>query len=293
MPGQALLSDAAMAAYNQHVSYVRSPILKPLLSPAQPQFYDSAAVGENEAGSYTLELPASRPGTARCPYIVAQLDDYQGLARQDFRWRPPLTFSLRARMLNAHVPGTWGFGLWNDPFAMGVGGWGLRLPVLPNAAWFFYASPPNYLSFRDDLPAQGFLAAVFRSSQIPTPWLALASPLLGMCLAPLTARLLRRWIAHFVRQDALALDEFPFLTPARLAEWHVYRITWRAEAVEFFVDGQRLLTTSVSPRGPLGLVLWLDNQYAAFRPDGQIAFGALPLASGSRLEAADLMLTNA
>ena len=24
-----------------------------------------------------------------------------------------------------------------------------------------------------------------------------------------------------------------------------------------------------------GLVLWIDNQYAAFRPDGEVAFGSL------------------
>jgi len=31
----------------------------------------------------------------------------------------------------------------------------------------------------------------------------------------------------------------------------------------------------VSPRPPLGLVIWIDNQYAAFTPDGKIGFGVL------------------
>ncbi|HEY9819007.1 MAG TPA: hypothetical protein V6D20_24830, partial [Candidatus Obscuribacterales bacterium] len=39
------------------------------------------------------------------------------------------------------------------------------------------------------------------------------------------------------------------------------------------VDGQTVLDTSVTPRGPLGLVLWIDNQYAAFPPDGRLKYG--------------------
>jgi hypothetical protein len=31
----------------------------------------------------------------------------------------------------------------------------------------------------------------------------------------------------------------------------------------------------VSPRPPLGLVIWIDNQYAAFTPNGRIGFGVL------------------
>jgi hypothetical protein len=51
----------------------------------------------------------------------------------------------------------------------------LRLPALPNTAWFFFASPPNYLSLRDDLPAQGALAAVFRSPRLPASLLVLGA----------------------------------------------------------------------------------------------------------------------
>jgi hypothetical protein len=35
--------------------------------------------------------------------------------------------------------GTAGFGFWNDPFLMT----GARLPALPRAIWFFYASAPS------------------------------------------------------------------------------------------------------------------------------------------------------
>ena len=83
---------------------------------------------------------------------------YARLPRREFSARPPLTFSLRARASSESIPGTWGFGLWNDPFglSLGFGGNPFSLPALPNAIWFFHASPKNYLSFREDKPAQGF-----------------------------------------------------------------------------------------------------------------------------------------
>ena len=79
-----------------------------------------------------------------------------------------VTISLQARASHQEIPGTWGFGLWNDPFGMKLGFGGKHLlPALPNAAWFFFASPPNHLSLRNDLPANGALAATFRSPPIP------------------------------------------------------------------------------------------------------------------------------
>jgi hypothetical protein len=33
--------------------------------------------------------------------------------------------------------------------------------------------------------------------------------------------------------------------------------------------------SQVSPRPPLGLVIWIDNQFAAFTPEGKIGFGVL------------------
>jgi hypothetical protein len=42
------------------------------------------------------------------------------------------------------------------------------------------------------------------------------------------------------------------------------------------VDEVDVLDTRASPRGPLGLVIWIDNQYAAFTPQGRLAWGVLP-----------------
>ena len=41
------------------------------------------------------------------------------------------------------------------------------------------------------------------------------------------------------------------------------------------VDGVQVFESPVSPNPPLGLVIWIDNQYAAFTPEGKISFGVL------------------
>src|SRR5688572_33443995 len=127
-----------------------------------PRFTPDAGVEEISSGSaYRLSISA---GSAQ-KYRLAQLDDYTQIPRSRFPLRFPLNFSLRARVSSNSIPGTWGFGLWNDPFglSLGFGGNPFRLPMLPNAVWFFSASAHNYLSFTDDKPAQGFLAQTFRA----------------------------------------------------------------------------------------------------------------------------------
>ena len=39
--------------------------------------------------------------------------------------------------------------------------------------------------------------------------------------------------------------------------------------------GSIIHTTPVAPHGPLGLVIWIDNQYAALPPTGGLRFGTL------------------
>jgi len=216
---------------------------------------------------WRLTIPAGGTRT----YRLAQLDDYSRLPRQQFPRSTPLSLRLEARVSSTAIPGTWGFGLWNDPFSMGSfqAGAGRLLPALPQAAWFFYASPPNSLSLRDDRPAVGFLMATFRSLQLPSILLApavLALPLLAWRWA---ARRLRRFGRVFVGQDACLLDRDP-------TEWHSYGLDWEASRVAFSVDGGEVFQTELAPQGRLGLVIWIDNQYAAFRPDGTVAYGRLP-----------------
>jgi hydroxyethylthiazole kinase-like uncharacterized protein yjeF len=184
---------------------------------------------------------------------------------------------------SSEIPGTHGFGLWNDPFSFSLGfGSGNLLPALPNAAWFFFASPPNYLSFRDDLPANGALAATFRSPPIPT-WLA-STGLIGipLLMIPPVARLARKIASRVIRQDAAQLNHDP-------TEWHSYRLEWQVDNVSFYLDENIVLSTEISPQGPLGFVLWIDNQYAAWTPEGRMKYGTLPSPSGW-LEVKDLTI---
>lgn len=231
---------------------------------------------------WNLRLSASQESK----YQLAQLDNYHQLVRRDFGHQWPLTFALRARASHKDLPGTWGFGLWNDPFglSLGFGGRAWRLPALPNAAWFFFASPQNHLALRTELPGSGQLAAVFRSPRIPSLLLAPAALALPMLALRPASRWLRKQTARLVAQDAvsLGLDLDPTI-------WHDYTLNWQSDFVEFTIDERVVLRTSISPRGPLGLVLWIDNQFAAWRPDGGIGYGVLPT-QDSWLEIQDLRL---
>ncbi len=74
-------------------------------------------------------------------------------------------------------------------------------------------------------------------------------------------------------------------------QWHRYQIDWREKRVSFLVDDVLVLETSVSPHPPLGLVIWIDNQYAAFTPEGKIGFGVLENPEPAWLEIKDLEIT--
>ena len=219
-----------------------------------------------DAETWRLEIPAG----SKSHYRLAQMDDYTGRSRQSFLWQPPFQITWKVRASSKEIQGTWGFGLWNDPFSasLGLGGADRRFPALPEAAWFFFASLQNYLSLRDDLPAQGFLAATFRSAPVSPVWLSLGSPLLVGLLLPGVNRLGRKMARKLVRQDAVLVNFDP-------TDWHTYSLGWAEQGVRMEVDGQVILNTPVTPRRRLGLVLWIDNQYAAWTPEGQVRMGSL------------------
>jgi hypothetical protein len=205
-------------------------------------------------------------------YRYAQVDDYSVLARDRFLWREPSTLTLRCRVSNNALPGTWGFGFWNDPFsfALGLGGMGHRLPALPNCAWFFYASPENYLSFANGLPGNGFLAQTFSAPRIPS--ILLAPGLFGiplLLIKPISKWLRANMAGKLISEDAKRLE-------LDATQWHAYRLQWGKNRVEFSIDGETVFSTGVSPQGPLGLVIWIDNQFAAWKPDGSLGAGTLP-----------------
>lgn len=217
--------------------------------------------------SWRLEIPAN----AKYGYRLAQLDDHGALRRQAFPWQPPLRLRLQARVSAPLIPGTWGFGLWNDPFnfLIAYNQLGPRLPALPQAVWFFHASPQNYLSFRNDLPANGLLTATFSSKKTPTVGLALASPILLLTLLPGTTQVVRKLLRRVVRQDASLIH-------TNVTEWHEYSMEWEIGYVRFSLDGTKILQTEISPPGPLSLVIWVDNRYASLPPRGRLRYGTLP-----------------
>lgn len=240
-----------------------------------------ARVVQLEPGYWHLEIPAN----LKRGYRLAQLDDHGGVRRRDFRWKPPLTLTLQARVSAQDLPGTWGFGFWNDPFSFLLGSEGFvqRLPALPDAAWFFHASSESYLSFRDDLPASGYLGATFRSTQFSPLWLALASPILALTLIPGAAQLVRKLLRHVIEQDASQIE-------TDVTAWHTYGLDWDTGQVRYWIDGNKIAQTDVAPPGPLSLVLWIDNQYAALSPKSGIRYGTLPNKEPAWLEIRNFVL---
>jgi hypothetical protein len=259
----------------------------------QPRYSPGAKVTPTENG-WHLEIPAGEAGF----YRLAQLDDYATLSRSRFPLKTSATLSLRCRVSDltpsperrGELPGTWGFGFWNDPFALSFGlqGTARRLPVLPNACWFFHASAENHLSFRSPIaapatgePQGGFLAQTFSSPKIPS--LLLAPGVFGLPL--LFSKMLSRWLRALAGK---IISENSLLLNIDVTEWHTYGLSWRASGVVFSVDGTIVFETPVSPRGPLGMVIWIDNQYAAWTPEGRIGMGALQQKAAGRMEIENL-----
>jgi hypothetical protein len=242
----------------------------------------SASVAQLEDGTWHLEIPSA----GRFGYRLAELDDHGSRRRQDFLWKPPISLSLQARVSSQSLPGTWGFGWWNDPFSfmMAYNKVVPRLPTLPQAAWFFHASAQNYLSFVDDQPATGFLAATFSSSKVPLPLLVLASPILSLTLHPKTAQLVRRLFRKVIRQAANLINTIE-------TDWHSYNLQWETGQVSFLLDGVLLLETEIAPQSPLSLVMWVDNQYAALPPSGRLRFGTLSNPEPAWLEIKDIVVS--
>jgi hypothetical protein len=247
---------------------------------ATPRFTPSAHVDEisRESSHYLLMIPSGKADS----YRLAQLDDYALLSRKQFPHRFPVSLSLSARTSSDSIAGTWGFGLWNDPFglSLGFGGRPWRFPALPNAVWFFGASEENYLSFHntgrgDPAPTNGFMAQTFRAPKFH-PLLILA----GLAL-PFSRKMTRSLLGKVIDEDGVQLwsrqQQAVGVQSQRVdpTQWHRYRLEWSLKRVSFEVDEVRVFESAVSPNPPLGLVIWIDNQYAAFTPEGRIAMGVL------------------
>lgn len=202
-------------------------------------------------------------------YTDAQLDDYQGLRRRNFLWRPPLTMTVRARFSHPadEMIGTAGFGFWNDPFLMT----GLRMPALPRALWFFSASPHSNMKLDLDTPGHGWKAATIDAIRLPFFLLAPTAPV-AVPLMNIKSLYRALWP---IGQRAIGVNEV--LIDAPMTDWHTYQIDWGKHQAHFMIDGETILDCDTPPCGPLGFVMWIDNQAMVITPWGKIGHKSMPL----------------
>ncbi len=211
-------------------------------------------------------------------YSDSQLDDFHGRARGEWLWRPPVRLTLRARFSHppAGLRGTAGFGWWNAPFAEGRA---TQVEAGPQVLWFFFGSPPNSLAATPGWSGNGWFA---QGMDVPTlpGWLVKAG-MLAMRL-PLLKGLARHAAGGVSRAAEQPLPE------VELTQWHEYAIEWREEQADFWVDGQCVLHYPAPPRGPLALVLWMDNQWATVAGEG----GLLPVPHTQWMDVVDLTVSH-
>lgn len=247
------------------------PSLHPFLIGGGQVTYDAAQ------GNARLVLPP--PPAQR--YGDAQLDDYHHAPRVPFANAPPLRMKLRARASHAQPVGTLGFGFWNNPFSL-TGG---LVFAAPSVVWFFYASPPSDMALVEGVPGFGWKAATLDAGRWPS-WLLAPAALgaIGLTFIPGLGRPIMATARRMVRTHEAALGD------VALNKWHDYALEWRAvsavsEAPEaiFWVDGVERLRAP-APRGPLGFVLWIDNQFAVASRAGRFGFGLCPVPEAQWLE---------
>ena len=141
--------------------------------------------------------------------------------------------------------------------------------MLPEAIWFFYASPPSNMALVPGVPGWGWKAQVVHSMR-PA---ALASTLplaLTAAFGMVTGetRPASRWMQRLTGANEALLS-------VDMVEWHSYVIEWQSHEALFWVDGDLVLRAPQPPARPLGFVAWLDNQYAIATPRGVFRFGTV------------------
>ena len=236
-------------------------------------------------------LQLRKPVTTGRIYSNAQIDDYQVLRRRQFLWRPPLRLTVRARFSHeltlaaedAELPGvhnlnlakgTAGFGFWNDPFMMT----GARWPTLPRAIWFLYSAPPSNMQLALGVPGWGWKAATIDVWRWPFFALALLAPV-AVPLMRLDWFYRRFWP---IGQRSIGVSEK--LIALSTTTWRTYVIEWYKGRARFLIDGEIILSCQTAPGGPLGLVIWIDNQYMVVTPWGSLRSGVTVSVQEERLE---------
>ncbi len=240
------------------------------------QHWTQTCIGGGTLDLSNSTLRMSFESARQGQYSDAQIDDYGNLPRASFPWRPPLRMQVIARSslpaaTQSHtgesaaiLRGTAGFGFWNYPFS--VQG---DILMLPEAVWFFYASPPSNMALVPGLPGWGWKAQVVHSMHSGA--LAATVPLAAtIAFGLLTGN--TQPAARWMQKVSGACEA---LLPVEMTDWHSYALEWRRNEALFWVDDKLVLRAPQSPTRPLGFVAWLDNQYALATPRGVLRFGTI------------------
>ncbi len=224
------------------------------------------------ASTLRMAFASARQGQ----YTDAQIDDCTGRARSAFPWRPPLRMEVRAHSslpaATQHstsesegiLRGTAGFGFWNYPFSIRG-----DILMLPEAVWFFYASPPSNMALVPGVPGWGWKAQVVHSLRLGA--LAATGPMaLTAAWAAITGETQR---AAYWMQRLTGAHEA--LLTVDMTAWHTYALEWNHSEALFWIDSKLALQAPQPPTRPLGFVAWLDNQYAVATPRGMLRFGTV------------------
>ena len=235
-----------------------------------------------------------------------------------------MVLSLRARFSHERPRGTAGFGFWNDPSVSGGGTHVKRAPALPKALWFFYASPESNLPLAMNVPGHGWKAQTFDAQRplfyalapaAPVGVLLMRVPLFYRRLWPIGQRAIGVSEAMVHGRRSMADDRRPLtehrsiganaeaseidqavvscqLPVVDITTWHDYRIEWGTERARFFVDERPVLDCDTPPRGPLGLVIWLDNQVMVLTPQGNFRHALVACGHEQWLEVEEVTVKN-
>ena len=215
-------------------------------------------------------------------YGNAQIDTYRGLPRSRFGLEPPLRLHVCARFSHPaqRMHGTAGFGFWNDPFMMS----GTSRPALPAALWFFLAGRPSDMALAAGVPGHGWKAATI---DVRRPLFYALAPGAPLAMLLMRSRTLYRRLWPLA-QRAMGVHEALILVD--ITKWHDYELVWTETDVRFHVDGARVFHAPQAPRGPLGCVIWLDNQFMIVRPTGVIRHGLVARDEGQWMEVEKVVL---
>lgn len=197
-------------------------------------------------------------------YHNAQITEYD-TKKPDFQFRPPLRMEVIAysSLHPRDMRGTAGFGFWNHPFEPGS-----RRLKRPQALWFFFGAPPNDMQLAQGVPGHGWKAATIDARRRGFVALLPAAPL-ALLLMRIPALYRRLWP---IGQKAMGVHE-ALLPQELLTRDHTYRLEWTEQELRWQVDDDEVLRSPNPPRGPLGFIAWMDNQYAVVTPQGRLRFG--------------------